>query len=84
MGTLKNNVGGKFIMRSVWLTNTLHPEKVSPEILAQSEFGSDQPYAVWKQWLSDKALGEPQPIDGLSADDLKAQGYVGVYKCVLG
>ena len=71
-------------MKSVWLTNTLHPTNVTPETFAAPEFGADHPYAVWKQWLSDKALGEPQPIDGLSADDLKAQGYVGVYKCVLG
>jgi hypothetical protein len=84
MGTLKSNVGGKFIMKSVWLTNTLHPEKVNSDVFGQSEFGADQPYAVWKQWLSDKSLGEPQPIDGLSTDDLKAQGYIGVYKCILG
>ena len=71
-------------MKSVWLTNTLHPTNVTPETFAPSDFGADHPYAVWKQWLSDKALGEPQAIDGLSADDLKAQGYVGVYKCVLG
>ena len=84
MGTLKIMRKGKFIMKSVWLTNTLDPAKVSLEVFTQAEFGSDQPYTVWKQWLSDKALGEPQPIDGLSADDLKAQGYVGVYKCIFG
>jgi hypothetical protein len=70
-------------MKSVWLTNTLHPEKVNSEVFMHSEFGADQPYAVWKQWLSDKALGEPHATDELSVDDLKAQGYVGVYKCIL-
>jgi hypothetical protein len=70
-------------MKPIWLTNTLHPDKVSSEPQASSDFGEDSD-AVWKKWLADKALGEPQPIDGLSADDLKAQGYVGVYKYVWG
>jgi hypothetical protein len=71
-------------MKTVWLTNTLHPEKVNPAISSDSELGSDHAYLVWKKWLSDKALGEPQPTDGLSVDDLKAQGYVGVYKSIFG
>jgi hypothetical protein len=71
-------------MKPIWLTNTLHPEKASSEAMVSSELGADQSDAVWKKWLADKALGEPQPIDGLSADELKAQGYVGVYKYVWG
>lgn len=71
-------------MKLIWLTNTLHPEKVNPAAIAEPELGADHPYLVWKQWLSDKAIGEPQPTDGLSADDLKAQGYVGVYKSIFG
>ncbi|WP_404789013.1 hypothetical protein [Altericista sp. CCNU0014] len=71
-------------MKPVWIVNTLHPEKMNSEAMASPEMGADRSDAVWQKWLADKALGEPQPTDGLSVDDLKAQGYVGVYKYVWG
>ncbi len=70
-------------MKYVWLTNILRQKTglgMLPDASAQDEFMEDA--SIWEQWLADKAIGEPKPADGVSVDQLKAEGYVGVYKYV--
>jgi hypothetical protein len=70
-------------MKYVWLTNMLRQNTgggMLPDTSTQDEFIEDA--SIWEQWLADKAIGEPKPADGASVDQLKAEGYVGVYKYV--
>ena len=70
-------------MKYVWLTNIQNPHKPclakEPSELdpsAVSDLGS------WKAWILTKAIGEPKSVEGLSTEQLKAEGYVGVYKLI--
>jgi hypothetical protein len=83
MGTIRWTIAGMFNMKPIWLANIIDPEKANSETIPFADFSSDH-YSLWKNWVSDKAIGDPQPADGLSVDDLKAQGYVGVYRYVRG
>ncbi|HEY9825375.1 MAG TPA: hypothetical protein V6D19_08000 [Stenomitos sp.] len=71
-------------MTPIWLTNILRPDEAVEALdLGEPELGADSSAAVWRKWLADKAIGEPKPLEGFTVEDLKAQGYVGVYKYVL-
>ena len=70
-------------MKYVWLTNILRQKNglgILSDASAQDEFMEDA--SIWERWLADKAIGEPKPADGASVDQLKAEGYIGVYKYV--
>jgi hypothetical protein len=69
-------------MKYIWLTNTLQSRQAGSMSDAAAPQDLEQDASLWEQWLSDKAIGEPQPSEGASVDQLKAQGYVGVYKYV--
>jgi hypothetical protein len=66
-------------MRHVWLSNVLNSKSTVPETTTSF---AEQDDFLWQEWLSGKVIGEPKPTDENSVDQLKAQGYVGVYKCV--
>jgi hypothetical protein len=72
------------MMKYIWLTNTLQSRQASFDTMlaASTQQDAEQDAYLWEQWLADKAIGEPQPSDGSSVEQLKAQGYVGVYKYV--
>jgi hypothetical protein len=67
------------IMRHVWLSNVLNGKSTVPETASG---GLEQDDFLWQEWLSGKMIGEPKPTDETSVDQLKEQGYVGVYKCI--
>lgn len=70
-------------MRHVWLTNFPDPQSSVLEVCSnQSDPSFEQDFSLRQRWLSQKAIGEPKPIDGASIEQLKAQGYVGVYKFI--
>jgi hypothetical protein len=69
-------------MKYVWLTNVLNPNNTAPETALIQPDPAIVEEGVWQRWLSVKAIGDPRPADGLSAEQLKAQGYVGVYKLI--
>ena len=69
-------------MRKVWLTNVPNPKSTPSKVTFSSDISSEQDDSLLQEWLSGKVLGEPKPTDGRSLDQLKAQGYVGVYKYV--
>jgi hypothetical protein len=71
-------------MNYIWLTNTLQSRNASVESMlgVSAQEDAEQDALLWEQWLADKAIGEPRPSEGESVDQLKAQGYVGVYKYI--
>lgn len=68
------------MMKYIWLTNTLQSRQAGSDALAQQD--TEQDASLWEQWLADKAIGEPLPSEDASVEQLKEQGYVGVYKYV--
>lgn len=70
-------------MRYVWLTNFPHPQSNVLEVCSnQSDLNFEQDLELQQRWLSQKAIGEPKATNGASVEQLKAQGYVGVYKFI--
>jgi hypothetical protein len=71
-------------VKYIWLTNTLQSRKSGFDALldASAQQDAEQDASLWEHWLADKAIGEPQPSEGASVEQLKEQGYVGVYKYV--
>lgn len=66
-------------MKHIWLTNVIDPRKsFSRTALGHPEIDEN----LWQRWLSAKAIGDPKPSEGASTEQLKEQGYVGVYKLV--
>jgi hypothetical protein len=72
------------MMKYIWLTNTLQSRQAGLDAVldASAQQDIEQDASLWEQWLADKAIGEPLPSEGASVEQLKAQGYVGVYKYV--
>jgi hypothetical protein len=68
------------MMKYIWLTNTLQSRKAGCNGSGQQD--AEQDASLWEQWLADKAIGEPLPSEDASVEQLKEQGYVGVYKYV--
>jgi hypothetical protein len=72
------------MMKYIWLTNTLQSRKAGFDSIlgASAQQDAEDDASLWEQWLSDKAIGEPLPSEDASVEQLKEQGYVGVYKYV--
>jgi hypothetical protein len=68
------------MMKYIWLTNTLRSRQAGSGGSGQQD--AEQDASLWEQWLADKAIGEPLPSEDASVEQLKEQGYVGVYKYV--
>ncbi len=66
-------------MRHVWLSNVITAKSTLPE----TEYSyADHDDFLWQEWLAGKVIGEPKPTDKTSVEQLKEQGYVGIYKCI--
>ncbi len=59
-----------------WLTNH-HPDE--RYIAVGLNETSDHAIQRQRQWLKGKVIGEPQATASYTVEQLKAQGYVGVY-----
>ncbi len=63
-----------------FLGNTVNPKLATPQDMAVAPGETHQEaFSQWKNWLSDKRIGDPKATDTCSVEELKAMNIVGVY-----